>query len=597
MAPAVGIVDISSDEEDSPVGNRLPLDPLGWASDLFDADADDVIGDDFDELMIMSELSSPPVLQKKPLPDDLMIMSEISSPPVLQKKTRPDGGHHDDDDGDCVVLDGDPDKAVTIADEEGSAGDGSSDELQIVAEKGLLRIIALIEEESRVQHTTHPDNLNYIRALISVACRDLAHARHLCSNLPFSSTSHAKYCNMCYCFVCDDRAPCNYWGNGTSITDHCHATDKEGKWKTLRQAFKGNCLPASGPEKRQNFTCSTVASPTQQTQAMQCQVAFPQSFMSSVSNMDHPSLANRGLLLNELSQNQQRHPSVRLSLSVGGTVRTPRAGGGTGSAQIAQNNCSRAIFKRAGALSQGLTTTKANPFGAAAPDNSLLHHALTHVSQPVHVAPRTNALTGTARNNAPQRSFSAPLAFQAQQGEPTAYCQVASNGMDVIGPELSRCSSLTTQRTQCLQEPVIDVSTKSWEDILASVASDLGVPDYSVSAPLSQHLATNSGPVHSTASQGSGLQHKSVAASENFASSHVHDSSNHAAGGNVIANEPLQTTENVHHLNCQSSFVPNDAHLNDFASSPADESLIEAARELEISRLESANILFEFDWV
>ncbi|KAL6883805.1 hypothetical protein ACP4OV_011219 [Aristida adscensionis] len=574
MAPAVGVVDISSDEEDRPAGDSVPLDLLGWASELFGED------DDLDDLMIMSDLSSPPpALQKRAKPDDLVIMNELSSPPVLQKKSKLDDGHNVDDD-DCVVLDGDPDKAVTVAEEEGSAGDSSSDELQIVAEKGPL------------------------------ACRDFPHSRHSCSNFPFSTTSHEKYCNMCHCFVCDTPAPCNYWCNGTPVIDHCHATDKEGKWKTLRQAFKGKSLPASGPDKLQNVMCTTVTSLRQQTQAMQCQVAVPQSLLSSASNMDNPSRENQSALLNEMSQNQQRHHSVRLSLSVSGTVGTPRAGG-LSNAHIALNNNSRAIFKRSGALSPGLKTARPSRFGSvAAPDNSLLHPTLAHVSRPTQVARRTNVFAGAAQNNPPQRSFSAPIAFQAQQGQPAAFRQVASNGINVIGPQLSRCTSLTTERTQCLQEPVIDVSTQSWEDILASVASDLGVPDYNTT--MSQHLATDSGPVHSTVSQGT-LQHGSVAATENLP--YVHDLSNQTTGGNIQANDPLQTTENRHHLNGQSSLDPNRAHLNDFAtapadeslieatdlndfgSAPADESLIEAARELEISRLESANILFELDWV
>ncbi|XP_047094699.1 uncharacterized protein LOC124707089 isoform X2 [Lolium rigidum] len=71
-----------------------------------------------------------------------------------------------------------------------------------------------------------------------VACRDFPHSRHLCSNMPFGTTSHNKHCTMCYCFVCDAPAPCSYWGKGLSVDDHCHATDKETKWKTLREAFK-----------------------------------------------------------------------------------------------------------------------------------------------------------------------------------------------------------------------------------------------------------------------------------------------------------------------------------------------------------------------
>ncbi|XP_062200830.1 uncharacterized protein LOC133903460 [Phragmites australis] len=558
MAPVGGVVEISSDEDDSPVGNKLPLDPLGWASDLFDVD-DDAIGEDFDDLMIMSELSSPPVLQKTAKPDDLVIMSELSSPPVLQK-AKPGGGHDDEED-DCVVLDGDPDKVVTVA-EEGSAGDGSSDELQIVAEKGLI------------------------------ACRDFPHSRHSCSNLPFGTTSHVKHCSMCYCFVCDAPAPCTYWGSGTSVVDHCHATNTEPKWKILRQAFKCKSLPASGLEKHQNVMYSTMTSPRQQAQAMQCQVAVPQSLLSSVPNMGHSSLANRSPLLNEVSQKQQRHPSVRVSLSVAGTVSAPRAGRGTGNAHITQNTHSRAIFKRVGGVSPGLATTAHNRFGsAAAPDNSLIHQA----SQPVQGAPITNVFTGTAQNNPPQRSFSAPVASQ-EQGQPAAYWQIASNGMNVTGPQLSRCTSLTTQITQSMPEPVIDVNTKSWEELLASVASELGVPDYNFGSTQLQHVTTNSGPVHSAASQGLGVQHESVAATENLTASYVHDISNYTTGGNVQADDPLQSTENFHHLDSQSSLVPNEAYLNNFASAPSDGLSIEAARQLEISRLESA-ILLEFDFL
>ena len=141
MAPVGDVVDISSDEEDLFMGTSLklqePLDPPVNLSRFMHicGVADFATGEDIDDLMIMSEISAPPVLQKTANPDELVIMGELSSPPALQqKKASADGGCHEDDD-DCVVLDGDPDKAVTVPDE-GSAGDGSSDELQIVAEKG-----------------------------------------------------------------------------------------------------------------------------------------------------------------------------------------------------------------------------------------------------------------------------------------------------------------------------------------------------------------------------------------------------------------------------------------------------------------------------
>ncbi|TKV93487.1 hypothetical protein SEVIR_9G228700v4 [Setaria viridis] len=551
MAPVGGVVDISSDEEDFLISDALgSIDPAGWTADLFDVD-DDATGEDFDDLMVMSEISAPPVLQQTAKPDDLVFMSELSKP-ALQKKANADGGCDEDDD-DCVVLDGDPDKAVTVADEEGSAGDGSSDELQIVAEKG------------------------------PIACRDFPHSRHLCSNLPFSTTSHAKHCVMCHCFVCDAPAPCKYWGNSTSSNDHCHATDKEPKWKLMRQVFRSTQLPASAPEKLPNDLYSAR------------HFAAPQLPPSSVLHAGHPPLAIQSPLLNEGSQNQQRHHSVRVSLSVGGTVSSPRAGRGTCNAHITQNTHSRAIFKRAGAVSPGFASKNASQFGAACPDNSLMDQALPHVSQAAHVAPTTNAFTGTAQNNPFQRSFSAPTAYQVQQVQPAAYYQVATNGMDVIEPQLSRCTSLITERTPCLPEPVTDVGTKSWEDILATVASDLGVADYDISTTESPHVMTDSQPVHSPANQGFGLQHESVAAMENLMSSHMHDLSSHTTVSNVQANSPLEITENWGISG--SSPVPNEARLNDFASAPADVLSVEAAtHQLEVSRLESADILFEFDW-
>ena len=134
MASVGGVVDISSDEEDFHIGDApAPLNPHGWTADLFDV-VDNATGGDFDDLVIMSEISAPVVQHQTAKPDDLVVMSELSSPPVLQKGNADAGCDKDDDD--CVVLDGDPDKAVTVADEEGSVGDGCSDELQIVAEKG-----------------------------------------------------------------------------------------------------------------------------------------------------------------------------------------------------------------------------------------------------------------------------------------------------------------------------------------------------------------------------------------------------------------------------------------------------------------------------
>jgi hypothetical protein len=113
MGKAGEVVEISSDEEDVPMA-RKPHDD--WLGKLLYDEADEINVDDFSDLMVTGELSAPPL------------------PP--QKTATSDGCSEDDDD--CVVLDGDPDKAMTVGEDKGGGGggDSSSDELQIVGEKG-----------------------------------------------------------------------------------------------------------------------------------------------------------------------------------------------------------------------------------------------------------------------------------------------------------------------------------------------------------------------------------------------------------------------------------------------------------------------------
>lgn len=547
MGSAVDVVDISSDEEDLPMP-RKPVDD--WVGKLLNDDEPN--GDDFFDLVVMGEFSPP------------------------QKKANPGGGGgcDDEDDDDCVVLDGDPDKAITIGEDKGSVGDSSSDELQIVGEKG------------------------------PVACRDFPHSRHLCSNLPFSATSHVKHCSMCHCFVCDAPAPCNYWGKGIQLNDHCHATDKESKWKQLRQAFKSKNLPASRPEQCQNAIYPTMAPSIQKD--IQCQVS---------------SFANKSSLLHVMSQNQQRHTSVRVSLNVGRTISTPRAslatkaGRSTNNVHTAQNIHSRGNFKRVGTASPGHTIRNANQFGSTAPIStpSLMNNALPHVSQPVQAIPGTNTphvsqqvqpiqrinpSSGTVKKNAPQRSLSAPIASQGQQGQPAPSCQVASNGVHGVGPQFSRCTSLMNQRTQFLPEPVVmDVSTQSWQDILASVASDLGVlddSDYNTSTSQSQKpMRTSSQSLDAGAIRAEGGFHtESVASAVNLMTSNGHGLPIHTTSGDTQTNAPKQT---LHPLDYGSSLSPGEAHLDGFLSPPADELLLEAAQQRESSGLDSTGLIFDFE--
>ncbi|KAL2540704.1 Uncharacterized protein Adt_01682 [Abeliophyllum distichum] len=143
--------------------------------------------------------------------DDVVFVDEVV---VNPKKARLNSSnssvktvnYNGDDDDECVILDGDPDKPVAV--ENSEVDDEDSDDLLVVGEKG------------------------------QVACRDFPHPRHLCVKFPFASTAHDSYCDLCHCYVCDSLAPCVHWGSGISSIDHCHATDKVEFWKTQRKSKK-----------------------------------------------------------------------------------------------------------------------------------------------------------------------------------------------------------------------------------------------------------------------------------------------------------------------------------------------------------------------
>ncbi|XP_009372238.3 uncharacterized protein LOC103961418 [Pyrus x bretschneideri] len=155
-------------------------DNFDWVSDLLES-ADKVTDDDDDS-------------------DDVVVISEVNSKSKKKSSKRTVA----DVDDDCVVLDGDPDKPVSVVEDSGSG----SDELLVVGEKG------------------------------QVACRDYPHPRHLCAKFPFKTTRHENHCDLCHCYVCDSLAPCVHWSTRGSNFDHCHATDKEETWKVLRKNFK-----------------------------------------------------------------------------------------------------------------------------------------------------------------------------------------------------------------------------------------------------------------------------------------------------------------------------------------------------------------------
>ncbi|KAL4281304.1 hypothetical protein GQ457_03G006240 [Hibiscus cannabinus] len=107
---------------------------------------------------------------------------------------------------DCFILDSNPFDSVDIAKLSITIGD--DDDLSVVAEKG------------------------------KVACRDYPHSRHLCVRFPFDETPHEKHCVLCYCYVCDSEAPCEFW------EAHCHASEHAEHWKSQRNSTILRVRPA-----------------------------------------------------------------------------------------------------------------------------------------------------------------------------------------------------------------------------------------------------------------------------------------------------------------------------------------------------------------
>ncbi|XP_013593615.1 PREDICTED: uncharacterized protein LOC106301711 [Brassica oleracea var. oleracea] len=167
------VVDVSSDEEE--------------------------VDEDFDWLNDLSSDST----------DVVEVLSEMKGS-VDSHYRKPKAKALEEDDDDCVILDGDPDK-TTKTDTDKLAKD--DDEVLVVGQKG------------------------------EIACRDFPHPRHSCANYSFNSTSHEKYCDMCHCYVCDIPAPCAYWCIAVSSIEHCHANDKEKIWRNQREFFRTGTMP------------------------------------------------------------------------------------------------------------------------------------------------------------------------------------------------------------------------------------------------------------------------------------------------------------------------------------------------------------------
>ncbi|GLT41479.1 hypothetical protein SLA2020_155400 [Shorea laevis] len=387
MDPNQLVLDISSDEEP-------PLDePKRADSDL----SSEFLFDDPDEVMFVREF--------KP--------SKRSKPSKPKSRDVDD----DDDDDDLVVLDGDPDKPLEVANE----GDGGGDELMVVGQKG------------------------------EIACRDLPHSRHLCANFKFSSTPHEKHCELCHCFVCDTRAPCLSWGSGTSSTDHCHATDKEGRWNSLRKKirvskdahvpvsdFPGASFPMAATQLN-NAPCDIIRLPLHSAPQNQVTMPIAQNQMRSDFHNQLPRLMLQNQVSRTNVQNQFSRPVPRNQVSrriPQNQVLRPnlqnRVSRPTLQNQVSrpnlQNQVSRPIIQnqvpRPMVQNQGSRPIKM-PLGNAIPQSQILR------------PPIIRTCSSSNRNNTPS-NISQPRSQQSQQisesGSNRIHLQSLPHSQHLLGP-------------------------------------------------------------------------------------------------------------------------------------------------------------------
>ncbi|MBA0617737.1 hypothetical protein Godav_027159 [Gossypium davidsonii] len=216
------VFDISSDDDEATLAWEEPKgDDYDWLSEVLEA-VDKGLGD-LDEVVVVGEVN--PTKKSK------------SSNSVARKVV-------DEDDGDCVVLEGDPDKALSDVNDPQQ----DSDECLIVGQKGQ-------EGKNKTKLLILYINCQSAAAdlfVLSVRRKALFGDLVLSFRIDLGALKFSMHLMdallklQCHCFVCDTRAPCCYWGSGISTIDHCHATDKEEMWKTLRKTFRhGRTFPIS----------------------------------------------------------------------------------------------------------------------------------------------------------------------------------------------------------------------------------------------------------------------------------------------------------------------------------------------------------------
>ncbi|URE34244.1 hypothetical protein MUK42_18030 [Musa troglodytarum] len=305
-------------------------------------------------------------------------------------------------------------------------------------------------------------------ALDGLACRDYPHPRHLCGNFPFNSSPHEEYCDLCHCYVCDSPAPCYYWGNGNSSSNHCHSTDKEGRWKSMRQSFKQKNMVATQPQKvtyDSPFNIPPFQDPVPPFHHYPSPLLVPHSRPNLLRPCSATSISNS----NAINQRRQDQPTIlsytrRLgqqptkSCSLKSNVQNVQIESCVAGSLTTQLVYSRTRYKRVGTMRDGFASQTNRSHNIASTKNN------------IPSAMSENSTYATITSWRPR----SPRVGQ-QRSQDLLGTSPGSSADQMQATVSSQFSKPTNQSSMCPPLTAADVSQKSWQDLLASVVSELGV--------------------------------------------------------------------------------------------------------------------------
>ena len=213
-----------------------------------------------------------------------------------------------------------------------------------------------------------------------------------------------------------------------------------------------------------------------------------------------------------------------------------------------------------------LAPSKSNTLQPSVPSYAPTQPAQPHAFQRAQVPPGGRVSAGTSQIYNPQHS-GAPIGSQEHRYRPPSYTQVAPNMVVGTGVPLSRYTSVATQGTRYQQVPLADARLKEKEAI-ASLAREMGVPDYNSDQPLGQQSVSTPQSLHPNlllaqaaqgkASQWAQVNKRYVGATSQMRPSSGHNLSNHATGSTVLPSGSVPVQQPLCQLNSQNSGTPSN---------------------------------------